>query len=184
MSAVTPRLLTAEELWRLPDNGKRRDLVRGEVMETVPPGGRTARSHCPGTGHAFTGMGEAWAGGCVGVESDFILSRDPDTVRSPDIFYVRAKRLSGTGIPEAYWEIAPDLAVEIVSPSESADDVREKVRHYLTAGTSLVWIVYPRTQEVIVHTPDGLARAYSGNDVLEVGDLLPGFTCRVAELFA
>lgn len=183
MSLATPSLLTAEELWRLPDNGKRRALVRGEVMETMPPGGQHGALALE-LGTRLRVWAKRGPDGCVGVESGFILSRDPDTVRGPDIFYVRAERLSDTGIPEAYWEIAPDLAVEIVSPSESADDVREKVRDYLTAGTSLVWIVYPRTQEVIVHTPDGLARTYSGNDVLKPGDLLPGFTCRIAELFA
>jgi Uma2 family endonuclease len=112
------------------------------------------------------------------------LHRDPDTVRGPDVFYVRAERIPATGIPEAYWVLAPDVAVEIVSPNDSADEIREKVRDYLTAGTRLVWVIYPRTQEVIVHTPDGLARTYSRNDVLGEFDVLPGFTCAVVELFA
>jgi Uma2 family endonuclease len=80
--------------------------------------------------------------------------------------------------------MAPDLAVEIVSPSETADEVRAKVRDYLAAGTPLVWTIYPRTREVVVHTADGLARAYSDSDVIEHPDVLPGFTCAVAELFA
>jgi Uma2 family endonuclease len=182
MSLVTPRLLTAEELWRLPDNGKRLALVRGEVIETMPPGGRHGMIAL-----ALGSRLERWArsgpGGCVGVESEFILARDPDTVRGPDVFYVRAARLPSGGIPEAYWEIAPDVAVEIVSPSESAADVREKVRDYLAAGTALVWVVYPRTQEIIVHTPDGLARTYSRHDVLAHFDILPEFTCAMAEIF-
>jgi len=81
------------------------------------------------------------------------------------------------------FEITPDLAVEIVSPGESAEEVREKVRDYLTAGTPLVWLVYPRTREVVVHTPDGLARAYGDSAMLERFDTLPGFSCAVAELF-
>jgi Uma2 family endonuclease len=183
MSVVTPRLLTAEELWRLPDQGKRRALVRGEIRETIPPGARHG-AIALALGTCLRLWAQSGPGGCVGVESGFILSRDPDTVRGPDIFYVRAERLSEAGIPEAYWETAPDLAVEIVSPSESTDEVREKVRDYLTAGTALVWVIYPRTQEVVVHTPDGLARTYSGSDVLEPGTILPGFRCPVAELFA
>ena len=182
MSAVTSRLLTAEDLWRLPGNGKRRALVRGEVIETMPPGGQ----HGTIASALGTRLG-LWArsgpGGCVGVESGFILARNPDTVRGPDVFYVRAERLPPGGIPESYWEMAPDLAVEIVSPSESAEDVREKVRDYLAAGTDLVWVIYPRTQEVIVHTPDGLARTYSQHDVLAHFDILPEFTCGIAELF-
>jgi Uma2 family endonuclease len=182
MSLVTPRVLTAEELWRLPDNGKRRALVRGEVIETMPPGGQHGMIALALGSHL-----ERWArsgpGGCVGVESGFILARHPDTVRGPDVFYVRAERLPPGGIPESYWEIAPDVAVEIVSPSESAADVREKVRDYLAAGTALVWVIYPRTQEVIAHTPDGLARTFSRHDVLAHFEILPEFTCALAELF-
>jgi Uma2 family endonuclease len=182
MSLVTPRLLTAEELWCLPDNGKRLALVRGEVIETMPPGGQ----HGVIASELVTRL-RLWArsgpGGCVGVESGFILARDPDTVRGPDVFYVGAAHLPPGGIPESYWEIAPDVAVEIVSPSESAADVREKVRDYLAAGTALVWVIYPRTQEVIAHTPDGLARTYSRHDVLAHFEILPEFTCAIAELF-
>jgi Uma2 family endonuclease len=104
-------------------------------------------------------------------------------VRGPDVSYVRADRIPDSGIPEAFWEIVPDLAVEIVSSGESAEEVREKARDYLATGTPLVWVIYPRMREVIVHTPDGLARAYSGSDVLEQFDILPGFSCVVAELF-
>jgi Uma2 family endonuclease len=159
VDAVKPQLLTAEDFWRLPGSGKRRILVRGEVIETMPPGGRH--------GAVALRLGarlEAWVrsgpGGYVGVESRFVLRRNPDTVRGPDISYVRADRIPSTGIPEAFWEIAPDLAVEMMSSSESAEEVREKVRDYLVAGTPLVWVIYPRTQEVVVHTPDGLARTY------------------------
>jgi Uma2 family endonuclease len=182
VGAVRPQLLTAEDFWLLPESETQRSLVRGEVIEAVPPGGLH--------GVIALRLGarlEMWArsgpGGYVGVESGFILRRNPDTVRGPDVFYVRAERLSTSGVPEAFWEMAPDLAVEIVSPGESAEEVREKVRDYLAAGTPLVWFVYPRIQEVIVHTPDGLAQTYSGNDVLEQFDVLPGFSCVVAELF-
>lgn len=182
MSTVAPRLLTAEELWRLPDSGKRWTLVRGEVIETMPPGGRHGMIAL-----ALGARLEQWArngpGGCVGVESGFILERDPDTVRGPEVFYIRPERIPASGIPESYWEIAPDLAVEIVSPSESAAEVREKVRDYLVAGTALVGVIYPRTQEIIVRTPDGLARTFSQHEVLAHFDILPEFTCDIATLF-
>jgi Uma2 family endonuclease len=104
-------------------------------------------------------------------------------VRGPDVSYVRADRIPATGIPEGFWNLAPDLAVEVVSPNETAEDVREKVRDFLSAGTTLVWTVYPRTREVIVHTPDGFARTFGPGEVIEFPDLLPEFTCNVAELF-
>lgn len=182
MGTVATRPMTAEEFWRLPGDGKWRVLVRGEVVETMPPGARhgVVALRLGTRLHTWTASGPA---GCVGVESGFLLHRDPDTVRGPDVFYVRAERIPASGIPEAYWHLAPDVAVEIVSPNESADEVREKVRDYLAAGTCLVWVMYPRTQEVIVHTPDGLARTYSRGDVLGEFDILPGFACAVAELF-
>ncbi len=93
-------------------------------------------------------------------------------------------RASAGGIREAFWEIAPDLAVEVVSPAETAEEIREKVRDYLQAGTLLVWVIYPRAQEVVVHTPDGLARTLAVGDILSAPDVLPGFNCTVAELFA
>lgn len=183
MGAVRSRPMTAEEFWRLPGDGKWRSLVRGEVVEEMPPGGL----------HGVVALEVSarlreWSrngpGGSVGVESGFVLSRDPATVRGPDIFYVRPDHVPDAGVPEAFWNVAPDLAVELVSPGEKAGDVREKVRDYLAAGTRLVWLVYPRTREVVVHTPDGLARTYGDGDSLEGFETLPGFACAVAGFFA
>lgn len=182
MSSVAQQLLTAEDLWLLPDNGMRRELIDGEVFEAMPPGGM----------HGAIAVNLAtllriWVKqqgkGYVGVEAGYIVVRGPDRVRGPDVSYVRAERIPTAGIPEGFWEIAPDLAVEVVSPTETAEEVREKVRDFLTAGTPLVWVVYPRTHEVIVHTSDGLARTYTLNDTLAFPDLLVGFICTVAELF-
>ena len=117
------------------------------------------------------------------VEAGYILARDPDTVRGPDVSYVQAKRIPPSGVPEGFWDLAPDLAVEVVSSSETAEEVREKVRDFLRAGTPLVWTIYPRAREVIVHTPDGIARTYTTHDTLAFSDLLPGFACSVDELF-
>jgi Uma2 family endonuclease len=183
MSAVTPQLMTAADLWQLPPSEHRRELVQGEVVETMPPGGQHGAIAV-----ALAMLLRLWVrsvqGGYVGVEAGYILARSPDTVRGPDVSYVRAERIPSSGIPEGFWELAPDLAVEVVSPSETADEVREKVRDFLGAGTPLVWTIHPRTREVIVHTPDGLARTYAESDVLTFPDVLPGFSCAVAELFA
>jgi Uma2 family endonuclease len=183
MGSVVQHRLTAQEFWCLPTTDARRELVRGEVIETMPPGGRHGAIAV-----VLAMLLRLWTerigGGYVGVEAGFILSHAPDTVRGPDVSYVRADRIPASGIPEGFWTIAPDVAVEIVSPSETADEVREKVRDFLAAGTPLVWTLYPRTREVIAHTGDGLARTYTEADVLAQPDVLPGFTCNVAELFS
>ncbi len=93
------------------------------------------------------------------------------------------ERIPPTGVPEEFWELAPDLAVEVVSPGETAEEVREKVAEYLQAGTRLVWTVYSRARVVVAHTPDGVARTFGAADRLRFPDVLPGFECTVAELF-
>jgi Uma2 family endonuclease len=149
----------------------------------MPPGGQHGAIAV-----ALATMLRQWmqqsGGGYVGVEAGYVLGHDPDTVRGPDVSYVRADRISPSGIPEAFWPFAPDLAVEIVSPSETAEEVRGKVHDFLAGGTLLVWVVYPRAREVVAHTADGLARTYGEADVLENSEVLPGFSCPVADLFA
>jgi Uma2 family endonuclease len=182
VSSVLHQLLTAQDFWQLPDAAMRRELVHGEVRETMPPGGQHGAIAV-----MLAMLLRIWtkrsSGGYVGVEAGYILARDPDTVRGPDVSYVRAERIPSTGVPEGFWDLAPDLAVEVVSPSETAEEVREKVRDFLQAGTPLVWTIYPHTHEVIVHTPDGLARTFSPNDTLVFPDTLGDFSCTVAELF-
>ena len=182
MSSVAQRLLTAEEYWQSPLNSKHSELVRGEVVESMPPGGRHDE-----VAVAVGVLLRLWAkkgiGGYVGTEAGYALGHNPDTVRGPDFSFVSADRIPLGGVPEAFWLIPPDLAVEVVSPSETEVELRENVRDFLAAGTPLMWVIYPRTGEVVVHTADGLARTYGEDDVLEFPDALPGFSCKVAELF-
>ena len=182
MSTVTPKLMTAEEFWHSPENGKRRELVAGEVVVSMPPGGI----------HGILAIRlasrlDAWAVsgnfGETGTESGFILDRDPDIVRGPDVYFISRARIPPAGIPEAFWNLAPDLAVEIISPDETAVEVRGKTLEYLHAGTALVWNIYPRSREVVAFTPDGLSRTFSENDVLQDEKVLPGFRCAVGDLF-
>ncbi len=182
MSSVAQRLMTAQEYWESPMNTKRSELVRGEVVEDMPPGAEHGEITIA-LGTLLRLWCKAGSGGYVGTEAGFILSQQPDIVRGPDISYVSASRIPPDGRPKVFWSIAPDLAVEIVSPSETARTVREKVRDFLAAGTPLVWTIYPDTREVVAHTPDGLARTYSEDAILEHPDVLPGFACKVAELF-
>jgi Uma2 family endonuclease len=183
MSTTAAKLLTAEDFWLLPGTEMRRSLVRGEVVEEMPVGGTHGR-----VAGLFFRYLDRWAeeqdAGWVGVETGFILARDPDLVRAPDVAFVRKERLPASGVPKTFWELAPDLAVEIVSPSETAIEVRDKVADYLAAGTPLVLVAYPTRREIVAHTPDDLARTYHADDTLTAPDVLPGFARPVADFFA
>ena len=96
---------------------------------------------------------------------------------------MRKSRIPIEGVPDTFWELAPDLAVEIVSPTETAVEIRERVRDFLSAGTACVWVVYPKTQEVIEFTPDGISRTFAREMKMTNPEILPGFEMEVAELF-
>lgn len=181
--ATAAKLMTAEEFWLLPETEMHRSLVRGEVEETTPPGARHGS-----IASAFNRRLGAWAeqreAGWVGVESGFVLARNPDIVRAPDISFVRAERIPADGIPEAFWNFAPDIAIEVIDPTDTEYALRDTVRDFLAAGTPLVWIAYPRAREVVAYTPDDLARIYRADDTLTAPDVLPGFSCPVAAFFA
>jgi Uma2 family endonuclease len=179
------QLVTAEELWEMPEKpGVRYELVRGEVIE-VPAASAlhgliallvyklldaVASTH---------DLGVAFADG-VG----YLLRRRPDVLRVPDASFISWERMPGDEVPEAFWPIAPDLAVEVVSPHDRATDIEEKVEEYLAAGTVLVWVLWPRRRTVDVHTPDGGLRRLGPEEYLDGGDVLPEFRVRVADLFA
>jgi len=181
VATITPTTsLTAESFWQH-HNDKRRELVRGEIIEQMPPGGQ----HGPIQGDIYAAL-RTWAkerGGYVTLESGFLLSRNPDTLRGPDVSFVRQERIPDAGVPEGFWEQAPDLAVEVVSPNDSAEDIAAKVAEYLSAGTSEVWIALPRTRQIVAHTPDGIGRVFNVGDELTSAELLPGFGLKVATIF-
>jgi Uma2 family endonuclease len=115
-------------------------------------------------------------------ETGFLLARDPDTVRAPDAAFVCAERL--LGIPsEGYFPGAPDLAVEVVSPSDRVRDIEDKVAAWLNAGSSAVWVVWPAQQAVCVHRPDQPPQCIGRDSVFHAGEPLPGFQFPVRELF-
>lgn len=183
--AVPDRLspVTTEELFDMPDDGGRCELVKGEITRLTPNGAAhgvlTAR-----IGRLLDEYVEANdLGVCCGAETGFILERDPDTVRAPDAAVVLASRVPGSGIPAGYWPFAPDLAVEVISPSDRLADVHVKIAEYFAAGTRLVWLVEPETRMVHVYRSPQQVEVLGTEDNLEGGDVLPGFQCPVQRLF-
>ncbi len=106
-------------------------------------------------------------------------------MRGPDVAFVSRERLPERAYEEpGFWHLAPDLAVEVISPSNTAAEIHEKVREYLDAGTSLVWVVDPRTRTVAVHRSPGETTVLREGDDVDGGDVLPAFSAAVSELFA
>lgn len=178
------RLLTAEDLWKMPGNGAGFELIDGELHPMAPSGQEhsnvgvnliTLINGFVRTGHL---------GIVTGPDGGYILKHDPETVRVPDIGFVRSERLlKGKATPK-YFDGSPDLVVEIVSPTDSYQDLDEKVQQYLEHGVKLVWVVTPRTRAVTVFRADKSITALQSTGILSGEDVLPGFSANIAELFS
>jgi Uma2 family endonuclease len=107
----------------------------------------------------------------------------PKLVRMPDTSFVSAGRLPNDRSPEGYITVAPDIAVEVVSPNEMYEEVEAKVAEYRSAGVKLIWVISPKSKTVLVRRLDGTCAEVGEAGTLSGGDVLPGFTCAVAELF-
>jgi Uma2 family endonuclease len=131
--------------------------------------------------HAFAQRGRL---GRTLINTAFVLARDPDTVRVPDLAFVSHARLPRGGLSDSILHDAPDLAIEVLSPSNRAGEVRAKVADYLAANGRAVWVVDPRRRTVAVHVPAQGPRKLTEEDELEGGEVLPGFRLPVCDLFA
>lgn len=178
--AVAP--VTAEQLMDLPDGGRRRELVDGELREMAPAGFGHGRVALRVGARLDEFAHRERLGVVVAAETGFLLSRDPDTVRAPDAAFVAGHRLPPPEEQQRFAELAPDLAVEVVSPSDRAADVTEKALAWLAAGSSLVWVVYPVQRVVAVYAPGGVVRHVGEGEVLDGGDVLPGLRLPVADI--
>lgn len=181
--SVEPKLMTADELLSLPNDGMRHELVRGE-LRTMPPGGwdhGDETSVFDGSLGPFVRLHRL--GRVVTGDTGFRLTTDPDTVRAPDVAFVRRDRLPPGGSLRGYFPGAPDLAVEVISPNDLYTEVDEKVGEWLEHGALLVFVVNPRRRTVAVHRPGQPVRILTVDDTLDGEDVVPGWTLAVRELF-
>jgi Uma2 family endonuclease len=179
----TTGIITAEELLAVPDDGWRYELVDGELLKMTPSGFQHGVVVVSLTRRLAQHVEDGALGAVCGAETGFVLTRSPDTVRAPDVAFVSRVRIAESGVPAGFWEGPPDLAVEVMSPGDSAGEVDGKARSWLSAGTRAVWVVNPHRRTVAIWRHDGSTIVLSEDQMLDGGDVVPGFTCRVTEIF-
>ncbi len=177
------KLLTADDLLAMPDDGMRRELIKGELFE-MPPAGDD---------HGFVGEEISWRFGThirqhgLGrgrmAETGFWIEREPDTVRAPDYAYISYERMAQRPEARGFAEVIPDMVVEVISPSDGPRYVNDKIRMWLDAGVRLALVVYPALQEIHSHHDDGTVQRFGIGDTLTCEPVLPGFACPVADIF-
>ncbi len=179
------KLLTVDEFARLPEpeDGSKQELIRGEVV-TMP---------APGFSHGIVQVNIATLLkvfakqhklGRVTVGSGTITEHGPDSVRGPDVAFWSYERLPQKQVPEVYPDVAADLCVEVKSPSTTTTKTTLKVREYFKSGVRLVWVVDPEERTVTVYRKPGRGEVFWEDDTITGEDVLPGFSCPVAEFFS
>lgn len=176
--ATTTHLLTWKEFEQLPD--EHLEILEGELITLPPP----KSGHSNIAADTFLRLQPLQENGLGRVyqEAGFQLSEDPATWIQPDVSFVKMERVRATK-PNEYFLGAPELAVEVVSPSETAETLSRKIELLLAGGSLTVWVIYPKTRQVHVFLPDGTSFRRSVGDVLTTPELLPGWELPVAMLF-
>jgi Uma2 family endonuclease len=180
---ATKTTYTPEDLLTLPEDGKDYELVDGLLVErhmgmrSSYIGGRIGRmlgSHCD----------EQDAGAVFPADASYQCFPDhPNKVRKPDVSLIRKEKQPAVQMPGGHSRIAPDLAVEVVSPNDVVDDVDEKIMEYLAVGVQLVWVVRPQSRMVEIHRADGTSSILRANQEITGEKVLPGFRCQVGAFF-
>ena len=175
--------MTAEQLVDLPDDGRRHELVSGELHSMAPAGAQHGSVAFEIGLAVGLHVREHRLGRCFAAETGFVLSRRPDTVRAPDLAFVRADRAEALERYARFADVVPDLVVEVVSPYDRSTKTVEKALMWVDAGVRLVWVVDPQARLVTVYRDDGVVALVRGpGAVLDGGDVLPGMRIPLDEL--
>ena len=183
MATTKVNLLTAEDLLRLYSQGVRGELIRGVLCETVSAGHEHARVVVALSSELRGYVRPRRLGQVAGSDGGILLQRGPDTVREPDVYYISAERLPLDARVRGYLEVAPEIVAEIISPGDSQREVNDKTRMWLSHGVSTVWEIYPEERAIVVNNTDAPPVTLTEDDTLEGGDVLPGFSCPLRDIF-
>lgn len=184
MATATEKLWSAQEFAQLPDppDGSLQELVRGVVVHMSPP--RGPHGLCCANHVALLGsfVKSRRLGRVFSNDTGFVTERNPDSVRGADVAYWSFERLPN--VPsDGHIAVPPDLAVEVLSPSNADEDVREKVLEYLAFGIRMVWIVDPADRTLTVYRSPHEGKILHEQASVDGEDVLPEFACRVGDLF-
>ena len=180
--ATAQEITTADQLFQTSGLG-RCELLHGELVMMTPAGFEHGRIVSRVNARLESFVEQQALGVVTGAETGFHIGRDPDTVRAPDVSFVRAERVPAAPT-KGFFPGAPDLAVEVLSPNDRASELLAKVQDWLGAGCRAVWVVDPATHTVSAYNRANEVTVYTVSDELPGGDLLPGFSLPVAEIFA
>jgi len=175
---------TAEQLLAMPDDGYRYELVEGALHMMSPAGGRhgriTMRLGSMLEQHVrANGLGTVYA-----AETGFLISRNPDTVRAPDVAFVRKEKIDPIGDCDGYLPLVPDLSVEVISPNDSSTQVETKVRMWIESGTAMVLVVDPATRTMRVYRTKDSIDVLTDSDELDASAVVPGWKLAVGDCFS
>lgn len=182
MSTLEQAITTAAELLETPALG-RCELIRGELVKMSPTGYEHGRLAAEIAGILRDFVKPRSLGTITGAETGFLLERHPDTVRAPDVAFIRSERLPAKK-HRGFFEGPPDLAVEIFSLSDLASDVLSKAHEWLRAGCKTVWVVDPETETITIHESEARTSILGKSDTLSGGEVLPGFSVLIQDIFA
>ena len=175
------RPMTADELLLMPEDGFRYELVRGELRKMSPAGHVHGRYGSYIQGSLFIHLMGNDLGELYTSDTGFQLL--PDHIRMPDVSFVSRERSDAAAHTQGYFPGPPDVAVEVISPSDRYTEVAEKVADYLDAGTLAVIVVNPRNRTVRIHRPSGDVALLTESDTLAVDDVIPGWRMPVRDIF-
>lgn len=177
------QVLTAEELLARRDDGQRCELIDGELRTMAPAGSQHGIVALNVALELGRHVKEAHLGSVFAAETGFKLRSNPDTVRAPDVAFVNKARIQAAGDVPGYWPGAPDLAIEVLSPSDNYAEVEEKVFDWLDAGTRLVILVNPRKRTATTYRSRSSIRVHTDTETLDASDVVPGWQFPVARAF-
>lgn len=185
MSSISAtQSFTADELLKMPRDGYRYQLIEGALKKMSPAGSEHAVIAATIASLLWQHVRANKLGMVLAAETGYKIASDPDTVVAPDTSFIRQEQVERIGRTEKFWPGAPDLAVEVVSPGDTAREVREKVAAWLAAGTQMVWVLDAKKRTITAHRKQADVAVLTGSDLLDGADVVPGFNCKVAEVFA